>query len=311
MLHMEVCVCGVRTCLVFCVSTLGQICITLCSNSRVITPVCCSLPPQHTYNSQMRTLCSKRYLISRLHCVLYVTVVGLLLGLVVYQGRLKVGKPVVQSKRQLTSNDVTSDEQEQDPTLSPLHLSKESVKIISDKTVNREKHYNKTWVPREVVDASLLPDGIVKGVNYFVFFVGHGRGGSSILGSLVDAHPHMVVATDYQLFHKWNEDPEYHRNRSVLYTALYMRAKKVAWGYKNFDSRGYSLFIPDAYMGKYQDHITVIGEKEAGSATASFSFNKERWLRTYEDIKRTTKVPVKLVQVHIVYIDACIFRLPW
>ena len=219
-----------------------------------------------------------------------------MLGVVAYQGRLGVGKPVVKSYvRQLQASRVTSTEK--DPVLNQVRLSKENIQLINEKAESREKHYNNTWIPREFVDANLLPRRIVNNVKYFVFFVGHGRGGSSILGSLVDAHPHMVVATDYQLFHKWNENPEYHRNRSVLYTALYFRARRVAFGYKKFESRGYSLYIENAYMGRYRNNITVIGEKEAGSATASFGINKARWLKTYRDIKRTAKVPVKVVQV--------------
>ena len=256
--------------------------------------------------SQMRIFGCRRLLMNRAHYALYVIIVGCLLGMVAYQRRLsdgrpvlKVGKPVVdggrEHTRQLQVSHGNSDDV--DPVLNGVHLSKQNMELVNEKASSREKHYNNTWIPRELVDAHLLPRKVINGVKHFVFFVGHGRGGSSILGSLVDAHPHMVVATDYQLFHKWNENPEYHRNRSVLYTALYIRAKKVAIGYKKFESRGYSLYIENAYMGRYQSNITVIGEKEAGSATASFSINKARWLKTYQDIKRTTKVPVKIVQV--------------
>ena len=262
-------------------------------NGTILTTILFTLTQTH---SQIRALCCRRLQISRMYYLLYVIVVGCMLGVVVYQGKLSVGRPVVREyvKQFQTSHLTSADE---DPVLRQIRLSNENAQLISEKAASREKHYNNTWIPREFVDANLLPDKIVNAVKYFVFFVGHGRGGSSILGSLVDAHPHMVVATDYQLFHKWNQNPDYHRNRSVLYTALYIRARRVAFGYRKFDSRGYSLYIENAYMGKYLNNITVIGEKEAGSATASFSINKARWLRTYRDIKRTTNVPVKVVQV--------------
>ena len=243
---------------------------------------------------------------TRAYYALYVIIVGCILGMVAYHGRLSVGRPVLavgkpvvaggkEHTRQLQTSHGNPDNV--DPVLNRVHLSKHNMELVNQKATSREKHYNNTWIPRELVDANLLPRKVIDGVKYFVFFVGHGRGGSSILGSLVDAHPHMVVATDYQLFHKWNENPEYHRNRSVLYTALYIRAKRVAVGYKKYESRGYSLYIENAYMGRYLNNVTVIGEKEAGSATASFSINQARWLKTYQDIKRTTKVPVKIVQV--------------
>ena len=241
----------------------------------------------------MRIFGCRRFLLNKAHYAVYVIIVGCILGMVAYHGRLSVGRPVLAVGKPVVHGGI----EYVDPVLNSVHLSKQNMELVNQKASSREKHYNNTWIPREIVDAKLLPRKVIDGVKYFVFFVGHGRGGSSILGSLVDAHPHMVVATDYQLFHKWNENPEYHRNRSVLYTALYIRAKRVAIGYKKYESRGYSLYIENAYMGRYLNNVTVIGEKEAGSATASFSINQARWLKTYQDIKRTTKVPVKIVQV--------------
>ena len=34
------------------------------------------------------------------------------------------------------------------------------------------------------------------GVEKFVFFVGYARSGSSIVGSMVDAHPNMIIANE-------------------------------------------------------------------------------------------------------------------
>ena len=177
------------------------------------------------------------------------------------------------------------------------NMSSDNLKLVKERSEGRKEHYSHTWISMPLIEANLLPQEVISKVKYFLFFVGHGRGGSSILGSLIDAHPNIVVATDYQLFKKWQENPDYHLNRSVLYTALYVRAKKVAYGYSRHMARGYSLFIENAFMGTYKGHIAVIGEKEAGSATAMYEGSNTGWRSIYKQIQQTVKVPVKMMQV--------------
>jgi hypothetical protein len=176
-------------------------------------------------------------------------------------------------------------------------LSKVNVDLIKQRAAERRQHYSRTWVSESLVSHNLLPSSVIDGVKYFLFFVGHGRGGSSILGSLIDAHPHIVVATDYELFRKWQERPDYHQNQSVLYTSLYLRSKIVAHSYIKNQARGYSLYIDHAYMGKYDQSISVIGEKEAGSATSLFQTSRGNWMHSYEQMKSTVKVPIKVMQI--------------
>jgi hypothetical protein len=176
-------------------------------------------------------------------------------------------------------------------------MSNDNLKLVKERSLGRKEHYSHTWISMPLIEANLLPQEVINKVKYFLFFVGHGRGGSSILGSLIDAHPNIVVATDYQLFKKWQENPDYHLNRSVLYTALYVRAKKVAYGYSRHMARGYSLFIENAFMGTYKGHIAVIGEKEAGSATAMYEGSNTGWRSIYKQIQQTVKVPVKMMQI--------------
>ena len=42
---------------------------------------------------------------------------------------------------------------------------------------------------------------LVDGVKKFVFFVGYGH---SIIGSLMDAHPHVAISNEFFLFTKFN-----------------------------------------------------------------------------------------------------------
>ncbi len=54
-------------------------------------------------------------------------------------------------------------------------------------------------------DENILPDGqlpkhVIDGVEKFVFFLGWARSGHSIVGSLMDAHPNMVIANECTIF---------------------------------------------------------------------------------------------------------------
>ena len=82
--------------------------------------------------------------------------------------------------------------------------------------------------PKEELLPLLLPKRLIDEVKYFSFFIGQGRGGTTIVGMLMDAHPNMIIATDYCLFLKWPQDADYHSNRTLLYTALYLRSRHVA-----------------------------------------------------------------------------------
>ena len=47
------------------------------------------------------------------------------------------------------------------------------------------------------------PLSVINGVKAFVFFIGKGRSGDSIIASIldtVDSHPHMVVSNELNLF---------------------------------------------------------------------------------------------------------------
>ena len=52
--------------------------------------------------------------------------------------------------------------------------------------------------PTASIGGEKLPLEVGKGIKKFVFFVGNIRSGSSVLGSLMDAHPHVVIANEWR-----------------------------------------------------------------------------------------------------------------
>ena len=62
------------------------------------------------------------------------------------------------------------------------------------------------WISRgkhEFKGAPNLTKDVIDGIKMFVMFIGYPRSGHSIVGSLMDAHPHMVIANEFMLLRNW------------------------------------------------------------------------------------------------------------
>ena len=63
------------------------------------------------------------------------------------------------------------------------------------------------WSPKEVANVTALgfqplSQSVVEGVEKFVLFVGYPRSGHSLIASVMDAHPDIVIAHEYLIFLK-------------------------------------------------------------------------------------------------------------
>ena len=144
---------------------------------------------------------------------------------------------------------------------------------------------------------SLLPQAVINGVKTFVFFMGYSRSGSSIVSSLMDAHPHMVVAYQYKVISEWNETL---KNKAYLYGELYEKSLKdatVGWRREDNMAKSYTLHINTGWQGRYDKYISVIGDKSADKTVNLFSRTPKRFSQVYEQLRETVGVPVKAVFV--------------
>ena len=160
--------------------------------------------------------------------------------------------------------------------------------------------YRTTVIPPVDIDKMKLPQAVIAGVNYFAIFLGFGRGGTTLVGALLDSHPNIVLATDYQLFIKWPQWRRYHQELTYLYTALYQYSITFAKYFRNNNKKGYSFNIRGGFNGRYNNSILVIGEKKAGSATVLYMSEHQEWIQTLRELQNTVKVPIKAVQVSVI-----------
>ena len=142
-----------------------------------------------------------------------------------------------------------------------------------------------------------LPQDVIDRVKTFVFFIGYSRSGSSIVSSLMDAHPHMVVAYEYKVICKWNQMLN---NKAYLYGELYNKSQKDAttgWRSEKNMVKSYTLHVSTGWQGRYDKYISVIGDKNAGNTVRRFMGSKSRFSEVYSQLQETVEVPVKVVFV--------------
>lgn len=143
-----------------------------------------------------------------------------------------------------------------------------------------------------------LPQTVVDGVRYLLLFVGIGRSGSSIVGSIIDAHPNAVVANQYQLVDGLVAKPALHSTKAQVFSRLVgFSLKQAREKAKNF-GKGYSLKVGNETMHIDEStQLTVIGDKGAGMLPSLYMMNKDQFVEEYKKLKRTVEVPIKIVQV--------------
>jgi hypothetical protein len=138
---------------------------------------------------------------------------------------------------------------------------------------------------------------VINGVKTFVFFIGYARSGSSIVSSLMDAHPHMIVAYQYKVILKWSQMLS---NKAYLYEMLYNKSQTDAltgWRSEQNVVKSYTLHIGTGWQGRYDKYISVIGDKNADNTVAQFLGSKYNFSEVYAQLQETVGVPVKAVFV--------------
>ena len=155
-------------------------------------------------------------------------------------------------------------------------------------------------VKHHLLKCKALSQTAIDSVQKFVFFIGYARSGHSIIGSVLDAHPNVVIAHEYSLFHQWLQVPKLHQNKTWLYNVLYNNSQyhsNQGLRTNNAVQKGYTLRIQDLWQGQYQDQIVVIGDKSGGMTTKTYRMNKNKIKRVHMELVRTVEVPVLAIHV--------------
>ena len=155
-----------------------------------------------------------------------------------------------------------------------------------------------------------LTKDVIDGIKTFVIFIGYPRSGHSIVGSLMDAHPHMVIANEFMLLRNWKyfsdrqkesgEANPFYQHKSYLFNTLYRRSY---WdttdglrSEKNTE-KNYTLSMDSLWQGNFDKYISIIGDKSGGVTSTTYLTSKTTFSRYFEELRTTIKLPIKAVHV--------------
>jgi hypothetical protein len=129
-------------------------------------------------------------------------------------------------------------------------------KIISNKILCRE-------LPEYYMHEDMkLTTTTVNDVEAMLMFIAFPRSGHTLIGSLLDAHPNMVIANEYDILSNWEKYTPKQRNRQYLfeqlYTNSYLEANEGDRSSKNCLPRTkYHYLVPNQWQGKFDGMIKV------------------------------------------------------
>ena len=180
---------------------------------------------------------------------------------------------------------------------SKLRSDGQSVKWRLKRLLDREKKKGSPYLTKEVVN----------GVNKFLLFVGYPRSGHSILGSFIDAHPHVAIAHEMMLMRIWKylSDRQkktgianpFFKDQAYLFNVVYQQSYWDAKSSRSEQSakKNYTLSVDSPWQGKYNKYLSVIGDKSGGMTTNVYLSSARDFPRYLNELKETVKVPIKII----------------
>ena len=97
-------------------------------------------------------------------------------------------------------------------------------------------------------------------VQTLLLFIGYPRSGSTLLGSILDAHPNIVIANEYNLLAQWkNFTLAQKRQRNYIFGQLWSNSVREAEKLQRASKKNYffSYHIPGTWQGRYEGSIKV------------------------------------------------------
>lgn len=92
----------------------------------------------------------------------------------------------------------------------------------------------------------------------FIVFIGYGRSGHSLVGSLLDAHPEVVIAHEHDAVAAFEQG----QSRVALFADLLANSRERATSGRV--QTGYRYDVPGQFQGTWRGALRVLGDKRGG-----------------------------------------------
>ena len=186
------------------------------------------------------------------------------------------------------------------PISSRSSWKEEPVAISSQKSEAAKKSNSLTSSNRKLTekdgDTLHVDDSVYNGVKKLLFFVGHERSCHSFVGSVVDAHPHMILATKYNPLWVYYDHPRDFPTKEDFFYKLMLVARQHGVRYKA-DAKGYSLIVDPRYQGIFEGDLQVIGSQRAAPVSDLYRKYPNEFEKLISHIKEVVGIPVYFIRV--------------
>ena len=142
----------------------------------------------------------------------------------------------------------------------------------------------------EMAEASyqgLRHRNLFKSVQTYCLFIGYPRSGHSLVGSLLDAHPNVVIAHELDTLRYLRAKPV---GRDGLFWLILERDREFTENGRR--QAGYDYSVPNQWQGRF-DRLLVVGDKKGGESTRRIARDPSLLPR----LKRRAGVDVRIVHV--------------
>jgi hypothetical protein len=120
----------------------------------------------------------------------------------------------------------------------------------------------------------------------FCLFVGYPRSGHSVVGSLLDAHPEMVIAHELHVLRYLR----YGFSREQIFALLLERSREQAEAGREFT--GYSYAVPGQWQGRFR-RLRVIGDKRGGTTIRKLAVRPQ----LLDRLRDVVRLPLGVIHV--------------
>lgn len=125
-----------------------------------------------------------------------------------------------------------------------------------------------------------------RNVKTFCLFLGTPRSGHSLVGALIDAHPHAIISHELNALEFFLEG----FTREQIWTLILQRSRRYA--VKKLSRGGYAYDVPNQWQGRYE-RLSVIGDKKGGGSVDRLKAYPE----LLANLKRRMGTDVRFVHV--------------
>ncbi|WP_148288217.1 hypothetical protein [Prochlorothrix hollandica] len=123
-------------------------------------------------------------------------------------------------------------------------------------------------------------------IESYVGFIGYPRSGHSLIGSILDAHPHVIISHELDVLGKLQRNWTRNRVFCEILKNSFSHAKKGR------SQTGYSYDVPNQYQGCFET-LKVIGDNKGGKSTIRLQQDPN----LIESLEVVINKPVKLTAV--------------